>query len=300
VQQESIASPSDECYRCGYDLRGIADDHACPECGLLAQRSRRTTDELHNTRPRWLRSISRGVNLILLSLVLIFVWWLVTSLLLNHDTFASTWSIQIYLALSTTPAVLFIAGLWLLTRREGYAPADNADRHLRFWLRVAGLAPVLAVVLAILYVVLSFKLSYFLLNNPLSPLLWGFSILATFGSVPLPILLFLRLRSLAVRARSANLAEDCMIVGIGTSATWLYATIFADVTRYPQWFGLAPDWTINSGPAVFLLVLPVVAIIIFFCWSAYLLLRFAIAFHIAARNLRRQWLRDDRSDAAAQ
>ena len=40
----------DECYRCGYNLLGIADDQACPECGLLAQRSRRVTDELHDTR----------------------------------------------------------------------------------------------------------------------------------------------------------------------------------------------------------------------------------------------------------
>ena len=30
---------SDECYRCGYALIGIANDQACPECGLLAERS---------------------------------------------------------------------------------------------------------------------------------------------------------------------------------------------------------------------------------------------------------------------
>ena len=62
------------CYRCGYDLRGIADDQPCPECGLLAERSRRMTDELHNTRPRWLRRISLGVWLILLSLVVLCTW----------------------------------------------------------------------------------------------------------------------------------------------------------------------------------------------------------------------------------
>jgi hypothetical protein len=41
----------------------------------------------------------------------------------------------------------------------------------------------------------------------------------------------------------------------------------------------------------------VLATILFLLWSTYLLIRFAIAFHIAARNLRRQWLRDDRSNA---
>src|SRR5580765_3129732 len=69
------ATPTaDACYRCGYDLRGIADDQPCPECGLLARRSRRPTDELHNSRPRWLRRISRGANLILLAILIAAVW----------------------------------------------------------------------------------------------------------------------------------------------------------------------------------------------------------------------------------
>ncbi len=48
------------CYRCGYVLHGIADDQPCPECGLLAERSRRVSDELHDTRPRWLARIARA------------------------------------------------------------------------------------------------------------------------------------------------------------------------------------------------------------------------------------------------
>src|SRR2546430_3389303 len=74
VTIETTQSPADACYRCGYDLRGIADDQPCPECGLLARRSRRASDELHNTRPRWLRRISRGANLILLAIVVAVAW----------------------------------------------------------------------------------------------------------------------------------------------------------------------------------------------------------------------------------
>jgi hypothetical protein len=34
---------------------------------------------------------------------------------------------------------------------------------------------------------------------------------------------------------------------------------------------------------------------LFFLWSLYLLMRFAIAFRIAATHLRRKWARDERS-----
>ena len=40
-----------------------------PSADCSPQRSRRTTDELHNSRPRWLRRISRGANLVLLAVV---------------------------------------------------------------------------------------------------------------------------------------------------------------------------------------------------------------------------------------
>src|SRR3712207_3483647 len=64
---------TDVCYRCGYDLRTLADNQPCSECGLLAARSRRPTDELHHTRPGWLRRLAWGVWLILLAMATPFV-----------------------------------------------------------------------------------------------------------------------------------------------------------------------------------------------------------------------------------
>src|SRR5688500_12763630 len=63
------AVSGDACFRCGYALHGIADDQPCPECGLLAERSRRPTDELHSTRPGWLRRLALGTFRLLMTVV---------------------------------------------------------------------------------------------------------------------------------------------------------------------------------------------------------------------------------------
>jgi hypothetical protein len=110
-------------------------------------------------------------------------------------------------------------------------------------------------------------------------------------------LLFLRLRSLAKRARSAYLAEDCLIIGIGTSAALVYGAGLIAILANSDKFGLDSDWEARSKAAIFLPLIAIVAVILFGLWSAYLLIRFAIAFHIAARKLRRGWAGDDRAQS---
>src|ERR1700683_2690941 len=109
---------ADDCYRCGYDLRGIANDRACPECGLLAQRSRRVSDELHNTRPRWLRKLARGVWLMLLALILLFVLPILADQsrewLYRRSWFGNSWTtVYVFLPLAglAIPAGMFLMGV---------------------------------------------------------------------------------------------------------------------------------------------------------------------------------------------
>src|SRR5688500_3244961 len=131
---------ADDCYRCGYALHGIADDQPCPECGLLARRSRRVTDDLHRTRPRWLRRIALGTALIFLGVVLIGSFPLIASQL---ERGLQSWvSLRLSRALRELLPLLIlspmsIAMLILLTVsclhlfRDCYAPADVAE-HWRW------------------------------------------------------------------------------------------------------------------------------------------------------------------------
>jgi Tfp pilus assembly protein PilO len=48
---------------------------------------------------------------------------------------------------------------------------------------------------------------------------------------------------------------------------------------------------------MFLFMLMLVAAFLFLLWAIYLLARFGIAFHLAARQLRAKWQRDDLSAA---
>ncbi len=52
------------CTGCGYNLRGIAENGACPECGRAAVQSIHG-DRLHFADPRWMSTIRRGLRLIL-------------------------------------------------------------------------------------------------------------------------------------------------------------------------------------------------------------------------------------------
>src|SRR5918993_2885061 len=139
---EIAADAPDNCYRCAYPLLGIDDEQPCPECGLLARRSRRTTDELHNSRPRWLRRISRGANLVLLAIIVaiagLFAWpfayrsvYMVLSTVMPYRL----WNYGPLLGLGAGAVLLFI-GVLFLASAEGYPPAHRADRRLRFVLRL--------------------------------------------------------------------------------------------------------------------------------------------------------------------
>lgn len=53
------------CLRCGYNLRGLAPDGSCPECGTAIGRSAHG-DMLRFCDPVWVSKLARGMN---------YLWW---------------------------------------------------------------------------------------------------------------------------------------------------------------------------------------------------------------------------------
>ena len=297
----SIADPpTRECFRCGYDLRGIADAQPCPECGLLAARSRRHTDELHETRPRWLKRLGWGVRLMLLAIVLAAVWPALVGMLFGMVLpvlFLRSWWFWDWLPLLgyDAAAVLLVLGAVLLSAREGYAPADERDAWLRRLLPIAAAAPLSGLCLLHLELALRARRGWAWYTDEWTLLQLAIPFLLTLGSIPLPLLVFARLRGLAKRARSAHLAEHCLIVGAGTSASLLIALVTLVVFEHAESWGWGYLWAARSHAAIALMLLIGVSSFLFTMWSLYLLGRFALAFFAASRKLRHTWARDDRS-----
>jgi hypothetical protein len=311
-------SSADQCYRCGCDLHGIADDQACPECGLLAVRSRRVTDELHETRPKWLRALAIGILFILGSVFISLIWWAIGETVIR--AFGDSWlfaGVVVQATISDSgfivAAFALLIGVMFLTRAERYKSADRKDRWFRWILRAAALAPLIAVIPELIGLARGVFETRDELSVPFHVYLDSFAVQAerllaiplllmlggcAMAVLALPLLIFLRLRGLAKRARSAHLAEHCMIVGVGTTLALLWiAGVWAVCNHIES--SVDANWSDHSNVALGLILAVYVAGWLFILWSLYLMIRFAIAFLSAAKVASQKWVRDDRSRSGA-
>jgi hypothetical protein len=280
----------DMCFRCGYDLRATADDSVCPECELAVVISRRENEKLRHTTPQWWRALTRGTGLIFLTILGGGIWLPLSIVLarmlarLFPGAMEYEWE-PVVLACYALLALVMLIGVLLVTRPQGYEPIDRAHHVWRTCLRISTAVPMLAVLFAIVYL---------LAPDPRYQLLSAVGVnpnwfentalyLATLGIAPLPILLFLHLRRLVGRARRERLSLDCIIVGVGSSATLLLlAAIFFYRDTHSN-YAIFDNAILLQAMA---LAVPI-SIILFFVWDLYVLIKVSIAFIAAERALRR-------------
>ena len=301
---------TDLCLRCGYDLRGVDNATPCPECGLLAERSRRPSEHLSDATPGWLLGIGTGVTLALLGVSLGVAWCFAQSPVERAVMRTPEYTDYLRKGLNTpliTPpppmvfgrplnfeyirfgvfeiaTVVLLIGVLLLTRPERRRESID-DGLLRWSLRMAALSPFAAINLLLWPIVTK---RYF--GNPNSDLvLYLFIGLLTVGSAPLPALFFTHLRRLAKRVLNIGLAEHAAIVGAGLSVTLVYIGAAIGVSiAMPN--SEVPDWVTTIT-----VLIGGVGLMLFGGWSVVNCIRFAMAFFRAYRAARRKWHDADRA-----
>jgi hypothetical protein len=149
---------------------------------------------------------------------------------------------------------LLVLGTLLMTRRQGYEPADAADRRRRIAMRLAVLVPLLCVLVRAAGNEISRQYVFGINDADVS--LGCVSLLA--GAV-WSALMFFQFRSLAKRARSAHLAEHCAIVGTGSSVSLLYACGIILLTHSAEQLGLGSEWDARSDSFLIIMLIMSVA-----------------------------------------
>jgi hypothetical protein len=244
------------CVRCGYDLRGLAGDGRCPECGLAVSRSTEAAGrELRHAPPHWLASLSWGARLVLAAPVLAFV----------YGTFLADYvppvSLEIVFVAPAALSLVFAAGAWLLTRPQ--RRFTSSPPAARWALRGVSFVP-------FVQTVVSYAFAAGWIGGP-RELRDG----VLLGFVPLPALMFYHLRGLALRVLDPALVEHCTIVGVGGSLS----------------LATAGHEMFNRIPIVVRLS-SMVGVFLFLLWALFLVVRFTVFFERARRASVAVWGRD--------
>ena len=114
------------CRRCGYNLRGLREQMACPECGTAVGLSTRG-DFLRYADPKWVETIARGVSLML--------WGILAAIVAQcagGGLGAATGAPIVGNVVGLLGGLISIIGVWLLTERDpGHLGEDRFARARR-------------------------------------------------------------------------------------------------------------------------------------------------------------------------
>lgn len=290
------------CVRCQYDLRGVADDQPCPECGLLAERSRRPSERLRDSRPAYLRKLSLGLVLIVLAAVTPILWWgaMIVAMVLEADWLAWSFAEHVMLSGADVAAMLLVVGTCLLTAKESNTIATPRRSAVRLFACI----PLTYMLVMHVY----FMFPEYISAGGFSPvpadaemnalvrriLGWLLYLLIPVAIIPFPILLFSYLAWLGKRLLSRELKEHSFIIGVGISVTIAMLAVAAVWGTYgEQWLDLPRRARGNISMALAVICFTLVAL--FALWSFIHVIGFALAFWRESRALKALWQDADRS-----
>jgi len=265
------------CRHCGYNLRGMTEDRACPECGTAVGRSL-LGDQLRFADPEWVDTLAKGSNWILWSVLVNLILGAV-GMGLGIAVGATGGNVvqmqEALVFLSALPAIIYLVGVWLLTTPEP-GIFEESGMPLRSLLRWTALFGGLVGILNI-----GFQQQGVSIGSVVIGIVGG--IVGLIGYIAL----FVFARRLALRVPDYDLAKQTHTVMWGIILSMGGVIVFGILA--------AIVGSASGGAGAIVLAIPVcvlaVAYLVFAIWSLVLLFKYRRVSQQAARQARSTWAR---------
>ncbi len=278
-----VAAPIDDdlpCRHCGYNLRGLTEDRACPECGTAVGRSL-LGDQLRFSDPDWVDTLARGANWILWSALLGILLGIAGGVVevVMAESGMSVGGVEVLvLMLSAVSPILWLIGIWLITSPEP-GVMEQTELTLRLLLRWTA-----AISIVVSLVSIGLTMTDTDMTGPIDLVSSLVGLVSYFA-------LFVFARRLALRVPDYELAKQTRIVMWGIVVSLGGIILFGLL--------LLILGATGSGPGIVAVGIPMcvlgVSYLVFAIWSLVLLFRYSRLATLAARLAERTWARDMRT-----
>lgn len=258
------------CRHCGFNLRGLATDRTCPECGTPVANSLRE-DWLRYSDPAWIRQVAQGARVLAWTIIAGIVLGMVAGGIKSAD---EKLGVLIELATNAAVSLVQVWAVWLATTPE---PAKEIEPQVtaRALARWGTLGSAVANLVSMVLALGSTGMSQ---ANAAFAVVAGVMGLAGFFGT------FVYARSLALRMPDPVLASQTKTVMWGyviTMGVGLLFVAIAAVTAGASGVGVAPLAAVACGVGIGGLV--------FGIWSIVLALRYSARLLAAADAAEHNW-----------
>ena len=266
------------CLHCGYNLRSLLPDGACPECGTAVARSIHGA-VLRFCDPDWVGQLALGMKLLIASIVTQFLlvclsWFLMRTM--ADPSLAGT--------VRLVPAVLGLIGYWKLTTPDPGKTEAAVGLDAR---QVTRAATVTGFVLSVASLLAGGEVAN-VIPIALGLAVAAIQLVATFAT-------FIYARQLAIRIPDIPLADHTRWVMWGWAVSYLVIAVLLGLNAVSSVGAGATSG--GRSTTLFVGACMSIAMLILAIFSLILVIRYLNAFNRAARQARATWAADPDPDA---
>jgi len=260
------------CRHCGYNLRGLSEMGACPECGTAVGRSL-LGDQLRFSDPVWVRKLAKGMTWIMWGFILSF---LLMALVMVFAFAAPNLDIPVMSVLGLVPSLVMLVGYWMVTTPEP-GVMDVGGLSLRSFVRWP----------LITSTVISLTTEFITTFDPI--VVESLEMCGSLIGLAGLICLFVYARRLALRVPDENLARQTGVVMWG----WVISLGVIVVSAVIEALTTFTAFTAPASGLSLAVLVPIcmasVGCLVFAIWSLVLVVRYYQVASAAANSAEQTW-----------